>query len=217
MLKPLLRLTVLLLSISIAACSAPQSNASIKAGKDYQVVPSTLGVNAPPSDKIKVIEFFSYGCPWCFRLEPDLEKWLVSKGKNIEFERIPVVFEPGWDVLAKAYYTAKNLGVDQKIMRPFFVALQTQGEDLSTADDLQAFFVSQGVSAADFQSAYNFSPGIDAQMMQGDKLMRQYGVYSVPSFVVDGRFVTNMAMVDGNTKRLLEVVDYLIDKAKRGE
>lgn len=217
MLKPLLRFTVLLLSISIAACSAPQSNASIKAGKDYQVVPSTLGVNAPPADKIKVIEFFSYGCPWCFRLEPDLEKWLASKGNNIEFERIPVVFEPGWDVLAKAYYTAKNLGVDQKIMRPFFSALQTQGEDLSTADDLQAFFVSQGVSASDFQSAYNFSPGIDAQMMQGDKLMRQYGVYSVPSFVVDGRFVTNMAMVDGNTKRLLEVVDYLIDKAKRGE
>src|SRR5688572_6681260 len=75
------------------------------AGKDYIVLPAS-STEAPTSNLIPVKEFFSYGCPWCFKLEPNLENWVAAHKEKIEFTRIPVVFKKDWELYAKAYYTA---------------------------------------------------------------------------------------------------------------
>lgn len=216
MITLLLRSIASVLIFMLVACSAPPAKASFQAGTDFQVLPQTPTANSP-GNKIVVIEFFSYGCPWCYHLEPQVENWLVHKPKDVQFERVPVVFEQGWDILAKIYYTAKALGVADKLMLPAFTALQDQNKNLTDNAVLYQFVKEHGVNQQDFESAYNFSPGIDAQMMRGDKLIKQYGIFAVPTFVINGKYVTNMGMAGGDSKRLLDIVNYLINKEQRGE
>lgn len=215
--KTFLRYLTVLLCLLFVGCSAPSSDTSFKVGKEYELITSTTNVPIPAENGVKVIEFFSYGCPWCYRLEPYLEKWVAAKPKDIAFERVHVTFETGWDTLAKIYYTAKNLGVEQKMMMPLFTALQEKNMDLTNPAVVAQIFAAQGVSQQDFESQYNFSPGVDGQIQRGEQVMRGYGVFAVPTFVVGGKYVTNMAMAQGDVQRLLKIVDFLIAKVKAGE
>lgn len=197
------------------ATAAP--TAAIEAGKDYEVINQDHDFALPPVGNVQVIEFFSYGCPACNRLEPTLETWLKTKPSDVNFERVPVVFDPGWDVLAEAYYTAKYLNIAEKITPDIFDAIHNKGQDLTKEATLQQFFAQHGVSKQDFDSAFHFSPGIDAQMMRGQNLMRTFNIIEIPTFVVSDKYKTNARMVGGDDKRLMQVVDYLIKKAQQGK
>ena len=58
--------------------------------------PSFLELNPPQpvesADKIEVLEFFWYGCIHCYNLEPKIESWLKTLPKDVEFRRVPAVF-----------------------------------------------------------------------------------------------------------------------------
>ncbi len=212
-----------LILISFVACAAPADKANgqtFQVGKDYElVVPASNQsdhMTQPRIGNVEVIEFFSYGCPACFHFEPTLEKWLATKPADVKFERIPVVFEPGWDVLAQAYYTAKTLGVLDKMTPVIFDAIHDKGKDLTNQTALSEVFVKEGVSKDHFTSAYNFAPGIDAQVLRGDNLMRSYNIYEIPTLVVDGKYKTNVRMTNGDVNRLIEVLNFLIKKEKEG-
>lgn len=222
-----LGLLVLLPVFALAAVApapsapAPASNPMPILGKEYQIIPVAPGTKAvataptAPSNKIQVLEFFSYGCPWCFHFEPTLEVWLAKQPADVNFVRVPVTFQQGWDVYARAYYVAKSLDVEKKITPAIFKAIQTDGQDLSSEDALAQFFVSQGVSQKDFDSVFHFSPGIDAQLMQGDNLLHAYSIIQVPTLVIDGKYKTNAAMTGGDNNRLLQVIDYLIAQERQ--
>lgn len=198
-----------LILLPLAAWATP-ATPSFQAGKDYQVISGNVPTPTNQDGKIQVVEFFSYGCPACFAFEPTLENWLKTKPKNVDFDRVPVVFDPGWDVLARAYYTAKDLNALDKLTPAIFNALHVQGIDLTNQANLEAFFIKEGVSKQDFESAFNFSPRIDTQLMQADRLMRSLGVFQIPTLVVDNKYKTNIGMVNGDPNRLIKVVNYLI-------
>lgn len=56
-------------------------------GKGYETLSPAQPVQNPA--KVEVIEFFWYGCPHCYNLEPYVNKWLATKPKNVEFIRQP--------------------------------------------------------------------------------------------------------------------------------
>jgi len=219
-------LIIFLLPVAMAACAKPSSQessaetttANFQAGKDYQLLSnSEITPKRAPQARVKVIEFFSYGCPACHAFEPALEAWLSKKPAYIDFERVPVVFEQGWAPLAQAYYAAKDLGVEAKLSPIIFKAIHEQGQDLTNQKTLTEIFVKNGVSQKDFESAYNFSPGIDAQMMRANALMTQYGINKIPTIIVAGLYKVNPEMVGGDANRLIEVVNYLAAKTHKGD
>lgn len=182
-------------------------------GKDYTIIPAKPGISSTTlSSKVKVIEFFSLGCPWCYRLESELGPWLKDKPKNIDFERVPVTFNENWVLLAKAYYAAKALGVADTLMPVLFKAIQEDKMQFTNANELADFFEKYDVNKDEFLSAFNFSPAIDAHISRGQGLIREYGIVSVPTIVIDGKYRTDSAMVNGDMKRFIEVVKYLINK-----
>lgn len=200
---------VCLCSLMMAAFAAEEN---FKLDKDYQVISTTT---PPPANKnIKVIEFFSYGCPFCYKLEAELGLWLLNKPKNVEFQRVPVIFEPGWPELAKAFYIAEKLGIQAKMAPLLFMAVQLQSVDLSNQQALQKFFVDNGVAKADFDNAYA-DVNLEKQVKEGDSLMRHYQVYAVPTFVVADKYKTNMALAGGDSKKLLRILDFLVDKVSK--
>lgn len=204
-------LIILLLPISVYAQD------KFVVGKDYEIVATPATAEANKSQTVKVTEFFNYGCPWCFRLESSLENWLQTKPNYVEFERIPLVFEKGWDVYAKAYYIAKALGIEAKITPKLFDSIHQGNRQLRTTKQMQEFFIEQGVTAKAADSAFNYSPAIDAKIRQIPELMKKYKVYTIPSILIGSNYRTSLAMAGGDVNRMLAIVDYLIERSHQGK
>jgi len=158
--------------------------------------------------KIEVVELFWYGCPHCFRLEPDINKWLKNKPKNVEFIRIPAIFNKTWELHAKAYYTADFLGILEKFHKPFFDAMHIKKQRLNNASAVKAFFIEQGVSEKDFDSTFN-SFAVDAKVRRAKELSKRYGISGVPALVVNGKYLTDGPMAGGR-QGMIKVLNHLI-------
>lgn len=201
--RTLLALTVLL----PLACSAAESP-KYQSGKDYRPV----RVPQQPADpsKIEVLEVFSYHCPHCFHLEPQVEKWLAKKPADVAFARLPATFGmPANEIRNKAYYAAQLLGVTPQFHRALFGAIHGQGRLMSTEDDMRKLFVEHtGVKAEDFDGAYK-SFATDSKYRLGENQLRELGITSVPQVVVDGKHVVP------NGAKVFNVVDWLIDQARK--
>ena len=98
-----------------AQMAAPQE------GKEYLRLKNPQPVET--GKNIEVIEFFSYGCPHCGEFEPILQNWLKTKPADVQFRRIPVMFQERWIPLAKMYYTLEALGEESRLSPEMFVAI----------------------------------------------------------------------------------------------
>jgi thiol:disulfide interchange protein DsbA len=189
-------------------------------GTQYTRLASPQPTSAP--DKIEVVEMFSYACPHCFHMEAELEEWLKAKPDDVVFVRLPVVFRPDWEVLAKAYFTAEILGVLDKTHEALFEAIHVKNEKIGDEAAMQAFFVSQGVSADDFKKTFD-SFEVDMKVRNAKDMTRRYAITGVPTFIVNGKFSTSASLAGNNEKGLsvkelnektLEVVDYLVEQER---
>ncbi|WNB76298.1 thiol:disulfide interchange protein DsbA/DsbL [Methylomonas koyamae] len=159
-------------------------------------------------DKVEVIEFFWYGCPHCYSLEPAMAEWLKTKPANVEFIRQPAVFSDLWGKHAKAYYTAEALGVLDKVHADLFDAIQNKKQKLTDENDLAKFFSEHGVKDEDFRAAYN-SFLVDAKLRQAESIGPRYGITGVPSLVVNGKYKVT-AQSAKSQANMLNVVNQLI-------
>lgn len=198
------RLMVLILIVPIMANAA-----AFIEGKDYTTVITPMGT--AKSKAPAVTEFFSYGCPWCYKMEPEFNQWLASMGKGVEVERVPVVFKPEWDLYAKAYYTAKVLAMSGKISPALFRAIQEEHKPLASKQAMIDFFVGKGVDREIAKSAFENSPSIDMQVKNGMMLMANYQVNAVPAFVINHKYKTDLQMA-GSPERLFDIMTFLLKK-----
>ena len=180
-------------------------------GKDYQLVSNPQqSVN---KSKIPVItEFFSYGCPWCYKIDPSVNEWAGKMGTNVQLDRVPVVFKPDWELYAKAYYTAKTLALSEKLSPQLFKAIQEEKKPLSSKQSMIDFFVAHGVDKEIAKSAFENSPTIDMRVQNGMTLMAGYQINAVPAFVINNKYKTDLQMA-GSQERLFQILDYLVRKS----
>ena len=95
---------------ALATLAFTQSAAAdLTEGKDYVRLKNPQPVET--GKKIEVIEFFSYGCPHCHDLEPFLDAWMAKLPPDVQFRRVPVMFQQRWEALAKIYFTLDAMGV----------------------------------------------------------------------------------------------------------
>lgn len=164
-------------------------------------------------DKIEVIEFFWYGCPHCYHLEPEIVKWLKTKPKNVEFIRQPAIFNKVWGDHAKAFFTAEALGVSEKLHADFFDAIQNKQLPLQTEADLEKFFVDHGIDKTAFHNAYN-SFLVDAKVRQATAMPARYGITGVPALIVNGKYKTNGTLAKSQ-ENIITVLNQLIQKENK--
>lgn len=193
--KKFKELTIGLLAIGALAVSAAAlaaNTSSFQEGVNYVPVSPAQPTSVNPG-QIEVIEFFWYGCPHCFGVEPYVEAWLKHKPANVVFKRIPGAFTGGehWDVDAKAFYTAQALGIGEKIHEPLFNAIHLQNQyDLTSSQSaLQKFFANYSVSKQQFDSTWN-SFGVQLKVNQALQTEQRYGLQGVPTFIIDGKWMT---------------------------
>ena len=168
-------------------------------GTHYESLPNPVPTSS--GDKIEVVEVFWYGCPHCFKLEPQVESWLKRKPDNVEFVRIPAVLGRKWAAGAQAYYTAVKLDMIEELHQTIFDAIHVHNKPMNTIDDIAAFFVEHGVDQAKFEKALK-SFEVQTNLRKSQELIRRYRLTGVPALIVNGRYRTNN----------FQVVDFLVDK-----
>src|SRR5664279_2822062 len=120
-------LAAVALTITLAgtAASAAPAVSEMVEGKNY----SRLKIAQPveSGNKIEIIEFFSYGCPHCNDLEPYLQTWFKTMPADVQYRRVPVMFQDRWKPLARIYYTLDALGDEGKLSPAVFQAIHGSG------------------------------------------------------------------------------------------
>ena len=196
----------------LVALLLPFSVATTAVAQDYTEGNNYLRLAKPQptstTDKIEVVELFWYGCPHCYDLEPKIEKWLQSKPDDVEFVRLPAIVGPRWEPLAKAYYTAEVLGVLDKTHTALFKAVHEKKQQFKDNEQIKEFFVSQGVTEADFKNAFN-SFAVSVKMNNAKLMTRRYAITGVPTLIVNGKFSTSGKLA-GSQTGIIKVVDYLV-------
>ena len=191
----------------LAAANSPAEEFVV--GQHYQEVKPAVATSTA-ADKVEVLELFWYGCPHCYAFEPQLQEWLKNKADYIEFVRVPAVFAQNWEVHARAFYAAQQLGVLDKLNGPMFDAIHKEGRKLGSQEEVTQFFADKGVSAEDFKKAYN-SFDVDTKTRRAIALTREYGITGVPALIVNGKYRSS-AQEAGDFASLLKLVDYLAAK-----
>ncbi|QIO04526.1 thiol:disulfide interchange protein DsbA/DsbL [Acinetobacter shaoyimingii] len=194
---------------AVMAFSATTMAANFTAGKDYTVVEKPIKVSKP--GKIEVREFFWYGCPHCFTLEPHMQAWLKKIPKDVNFLRTPAAMNPVWEQGARGYYTAEALGVRVKTHLPLFHAIHDGNQQIFDQKSQAKFFAKYGISEAKFNTTFNSFP-ITAKVAESNKLAAQLQLTGVPAIVVNGKYI-----VQGEDAKVTQVVDYLIQKERKAK
>ena len=197
---------ILLLYFFAAGIACAEDNASSRGFDEITPQPTAS------TDKIEVIEFFWYGCPHCFELEPYLDKWLAAKPDDVEFRRIPAILGNRWVHYAKVYYAADKLGVADKIHSPLFNAIHEQRLPLDDATKLGNFLKNQGVDKDKFFDAYS-STEIGKQIQNAYVMGQDYSLTGVPTIIINGKYRTSASQA-GSNEKLIEVMNELIQKER---
>ena len=208
-------LTVGLVSLfTQAALAAPATTGALVerfvAGQHYLILATP--VRPANSQKIEVIEMFSYGCSHCYEFEGTVEPWRARLPADVQFRTVPVLFNPQFRALAQAFYTAQALKVADKSHSAMFKALHADGKPLWQAADMARFYSGYGVSESDFTRTMD-SFGVRASMQRSDKLTKDFQITGVPAIVVNGKYVVDGRMA-GSNAGMLQVVDFLIRKER---
>ena len=193
------------LAAAVGLVSLPAAAAEFQAGKDYTVLdnPETIEGN-----KIIVREFFWYGCPHCYSLEPHMQKWAKTKANDVIFMQSPAALNPVWEANARGFYAAQMLGYQEKTHEALFVAIQKDGKKLFDQNSLANWYASQGVDKNKFNSLYN-SFAVSTKIGRSKAGAKRYQLTGVPAVVVQGKYV-----VQGETAKVPQVVDYLVNKVR---
>ncbi|MGH8687238.1 MAG: thiol:disulfide interchange protein DsbA/DsbL [Burkholderiales bacterium] len=202
-------LTALLALAPLAARAQPQAPL---AGEDYTEVRPAQPVEVP--GKIEVVEFFWYGCPHCYSLEPLLEKWIARLPADVNFRRVPAVLNEGWAKEAADFYSFEALGVLARLHRPFFDAIHRDHVDTRDPKVLDEWLSKHDVDAKRFEEAYK-SFGVQTKVRRAMQVTASYRIDGTPALAVAGLYTVSAQQ--GRTQdRLLGIVDYLVEVVRKG-
>lgn len=175
--------------------------------QDYKKL--NLAEPPPATDKVEVIEFFSYACPHCYAMQPLIEKWAAQLPANARLTRVPVSFgRREWGQLSRAFYALEATGDLERLGDKLFEGIHKDHRPLFDEDNLAAWAGEHGVDASKFRAAFE-SPGVTAQTMRAEQLSRLFTINSVPSVVVDAKYLAG-----GKThEETLQIARQLVDKS----
>jgi len=177
-------------------------------GVHYKATPTRLATNS--EDKIEVIELFSYSCPHCFRLDPQVQKWKETLPENVKFTHVPAIFRDSWLQLARVFYAAEATGNLEKLHPLLFNAIHVEKRRLQTEEQLLDFVAEQDIDREAFAKTMK-SMSVSGKVKKALMLSQNSGITGVPAMIVNGQYRTD-APLAGSMTEMLKTVDFLIQK-----
>jgi thiol:disulfide interchange protein DsbA len=194
----------------LVAMVAGTSAQEMVEGRNYARLKNPQPVETGKS--IEVIEFFSYGCPHCGDLEPAILSWLKTKPADVQFRRIPVMFQQRWENLARVYYTLEALGEENKLSSDVFAAI-SKGTPLWNEKDFLDWAAAKGLDRKKAEDLFK-SFAVVGKVNRAKQQAQVYNIQSTPTIIVDGKFVTGSDRISGGHAAMPAAIDALVVKAR---
>ena len=141
-------------------------------------------------DSIQVIEFFSYECPACERIDPTMEELRESLPDTVEFRRVHVTFSPRQRLLARAHIALSHHKAVQRNHERIFRAIHDRNKRFMTAESIGDFVDGFGIEKDTLVSTMSGSR-VEGIMRKNRSLVEEVDVFSIPALLVGGRYVMN--------------------------
>ena len=161
---------------------------------------------------VDIIEFFWYGCPYCFELQPLLEAWLRRRPADTVFRRIPAVRRDAWVPHVRIFYALSLLGEVERLHQKVYEAYHVEALALSKADVVEQWAMRHGIERETWVAAYTSSE-VDRDVEFARASTLRHEVPGTPSFVVDERYLTSSELA-GSVPAVIPILDELIRLAR---
>jgi protein dithiol oxidoreductase (disulfide-forming) len=199
--NPIRRSVVAILALAPLAARAQRDAPYVELNPPRQV---------ESANKIEVLEFFWYGCIHCYNLEPKIETWLKKLPQDVEFRRVPAVFNDRWAHDAAIFYAFEAMGLLDKLHRPFFDAIHRDRLRSDNWQALSAWLQQQGVDPKKFEATVK-SFGVQSKTKRAVRLTTEYKIDGTPAMAVHGRYTVPSA------EDMLDTVNQLVSAVRKSK
>ena len=206
------RRRTLVLALGLAPLSSFAQRRQLVPGVDYTELRPGQPVDS--QGKIEVLEFFWYGCPHCYTLEPLLEKWIARLPADVQFRRVPAVFNDAWARDAAVFYTFEALGVLEKLHRPYYDAIHRDRLNTRNPAALAQWLEKNGVDTKKFDEALK-SFGVQSRVRRAGQQSVAYRIDGTPALAVHGRYTVSAEQARTQAG-MLAIAENLIGVARKG-
>lgn len=159
---------------------------------------------------VEVMEFFSYGCRFCYDLEPTINHWIELLPPDVHFSRVPAMVGGIWDVYGQLYLTLETMGVRHEVHTAVFESVRVR-QAMVTPEDMAHFLAGQGIEPKAFLATFH-SFAVQAKVKEARRKTAVFEVVGVPSLVVNGRY--RFDQTAGGASGMLKLAEILIDKER---
>jgi thiol:disulfide interchange protein DsbA len=164
------------------------------------------------SKDIIIYEFFWYGCPHCYNLEPTMDRIEADLEKDTKVVKLPVALRDSWIPHAKLYYALKQMDKIDQVHNLIFEEIHLEDNRLNTEQQMIDFLGKHGIDTDKFMEKYN-SFGTEARIKKASNLAKKYQIESVPTIIINGKFLTSGSYVSSYDE-LYSVVNLLVERER---
>ena len=164
------------------------------------------------SKDIIIYEFFWYGCPHCYNLEPTMDRIEADLEKDTKVVKLPVALRDSWIPHAKLYYALKQMDKIDQVHNLIFEEIHLEDNQLNTEQQMIDFLGKHGIDTDKFLEKYN-SFGTEARIKKASNLAKKYQIDSVPTIIINGKFLTSGSYVSSYDE-LYSVVNLLVERER---
>jgi len=163
--------------------------------------------------KIEVIEFFWYGCPHCYTLEPEVNAWAKRAPKDVVLKRVPAVPSDSWAEGAKIYYSLEAMGLLDQYHQKVFDAIHKDNVNLQNKRLRDEWLKKNGIDVAKYEEAEK-SFTVASKLARARQMTQSYKVDGVPRVIVNGKYYTSGEQA-GGPQQVFVVVDQLVEMSRK--
>ncbi|WP_434362215.1 thiol:disulfide interchange protein DsbA/DsbL [Parasalinivibrio latis] len=194
-----------LATLTLSACS---DNGKPTEGKEYTVIanPISAGKIAP------VTEVFSLSCGHCRMMEDAIPA--IEKGTSQDISKVHVTFNESAMFAALLYYSAA-IQAEGKLDPALTAALfkyvqeeQTESPD-KNKEIITALFEKYGLTSP-YSLSEQQQQALFKAMEKADEVTEQAEIVSVPTFIVNGKYLVNTAEHD-SVEKLISTLNFLLN------
>lgn len=203
--KKAIATALFLLSIPLSVLA---NTGNFKEGKDYDVLPASFVKSSEPT----LTEVYSVYCDNCYRWENeaiDGIKLRMSE-QGIEFKQKHIAFVADYgDKVSEAIAVAEATDKATAVKGAMFEAIHVDKiGDWKTDKQFYATLAEAGMTEKEVEQGLA-SPAVQQMLAKWD--MYEKAVPSVPSFVVNGKYIINMNNLE-SFDQFYQLIDHLLEK-----
>ena len=174
-------------------------------------------LDTPVSPNAQVVEYFSYYCPFCYNFEPIVAELKKALPTGTPLHKVPVAFL-GANMAAtvqRAHATAGLLKVEDAFTAALFNQIHQQRKPPQNRSDITKLFASIGVEQAQLDAQFD-SMVVNSMITQYDAEVSAAGIRSVPSFVINNKYLVKINAVSSQ-EQFNALVNYLLSLPTEAE